>query len=819
MDKGTTDTKKSVAGGKPATQQGEEGETMGTTISVDLAKASHCLTEYLVKYDKEEVKSLADCQELMRLFGATEYTPGRFNCPWREGSDSGSMKVEKDTWYDHREKEGGDAITAVEKYKGLSFPDALNWLGDYLHLQPITREPLKVVAEYIYTDADGKPLHMKIRYLPKSFSQAHFTSEGWKPGLKGVQTVLYHLPEVIAAVREGKQIFQAEGEKDCDNLAKLGFIATTQAMGAGKWDPSYTDVLKGANVCIIADKDDAGRKHAELVASKLNGTAQSVKVIELPGEQVKDATDWIEAGGTAEELERIIKDAEVWQNKAPAEDAVKLSSPFANFIIEKGVGSTIVKTPRLLHDLRTEILKRFNGFPCRVGNELFDYDQQNGGIRQLRNPVEFFAWIQQKSRQPVNWVNVTGAVSKEELFSDLMNNARRYELICSVPTWPKRSEVFYSCGDLPEATPDHRHLETFLAFFSLADDNSRNMMRAFVASPLYYEPKVDRPLWVIDSDTGQGSGKSKLVEMVTYLYGSSADDREPFEVSVKSITNEQTADRVWRRLLSSTGRRKRVVMIDNVTGFLAAPSLAALITQSSISGLAPYGRGEETRKNDLTYVITSNSARFDRDLISRSVFIKALKPKDPDPLWVKKVVDYIDQFRMNIISEIIDCLKNRKSEAIETRTRFRTWEAIVMAPMIGDEQKRIAAIKANEEMQVDADCDQENAETLRKFITEKIRNKFGTANIPVFIPSTFLKQWFNEALPDENASQKVIPQLIKNWAKAEMIPELNITANRFYGNKERGLGWNVKIFDRNDWKKVALFTTMPPRYTDEEHWI
>ena len=778
------------------------------TIPFNFTKASRCA----VKYNKDAVKDAADCQELMRFFGATEHSQGRFNCLWREGSDSGAVAVEKNSWYDHVGKEGGDAIKLVEKAKGLKFSEAVNWLGDHLHLQPVTSQKKKI-AEYIYTDADRKPLHMKIRYLPKSFSQAHFTPEGWKPGLKGVQTVLYHLPEVIAAVREGKPIFQAEGEKDCDNLAKLGFCATTQTMGAGKWNKSYSEVLRGAEVIVIADKDDAGRKHAELVASKLNGTAQSVKVIELPGEQVKDATDWINAGGTAEALEAIVRDAETWQNKAPAEDPVKYSRPFANFTIEQTVNDNgtlqIVRTPRLLHELRTEILNRFNGFPCRVGGELFDYDAKNGGIRPLRNPVELFAWIQQKSRQAVNWGNMTGAVSKDELFSDLMNNARRYELICSVPTWPKRSEVFYSCGDLPEATPDHRHLETFLAFFSLADDNSRNMMRAFVASPLYYEPKVDRPLWVIDSDTGQGSGKSKLVEMVTYLYGSSADDREPFEVSVKSITNEQTADRVWRRLLSSTGRRKRVVMIDNVTGFLAAPSLAALITQSSISGLAPYGRGEETRKNDLTYVVTSNSARFDRDLISRSVFIKALKPKDPDPLWVKKVVDYIDQFRMNIISEIIDCLKTRKSEAIETRTRFRTWEAIVMAPMIGDEQKRIEAIKANEEMQVDADYDQEDAENLRKLMIGRIKARFGTADDPVFIPSSVYADWFKEAFPEEHISTNVIKQRVVNWAKARMIPELNATVNRFKGNETRGMGWNVEIVEKRDWDKVRLFPTTP----------
>jgi len=764
------------------------------------------------RYDKDEVKSKADCLELMRHFGATEHSSGRFNCPWREGSDSEAVAVKKDEWYDHVAKNGGDCISLVMMAKKMKFPEAVGWLGERLNLKPVPLPGAKTrVAEYVFTDADGKPLHRTIRFDPKSFSQERFTPEGWRSGLKGVKTVLYHLPEVLKAAREGRQIFLVEGEKDADNMIRIGFCATTQPMGAGKWHQSYTDALKSANVCIIADKDEPGRQHAQMVAAKLNGAAQIVKVIELPGEQVKDASDWIEAGGTAEELEVIVKDAETWQNKAQAEEADDYSKPFANFTNDSTVDASgtlkIVKTPRLLHELRNEILIRFRGFPCRVGSDLFDYDAKNGGIRLLKTSVELFAWIQQKSQKLVNWASMVGAVSKDELFSDLLNNARRYELISGVPTWPMRDDVFYSCGDLPAPTPDHRHLETFLAFFNLADEHSRVMMRAFVASPLYYEPKVDRPLWVIDSDTGQGSGKSKLVEFVAYLYGTDADDKEPFEVSVKSITNEQTADRVWKRLLSSTGRRKRIVMIDNVTGFLSAPSLAALVTQGSISGLAPYGRGEETRQNDLTYVITSNSGRFDRDLISRSIFIKVQKPEKPDPLWPKKVVKYIDQFRMNIISEIIDYLKNRKLENIETRTRFRAWEAIVMVPMIGDEQKRIAAIKANEEMQADADYDAENAETLRKLMIEKIKGKFGNADESVFIPSSVYVDWFREALPDEQKAANTIRQIVTNWAKAGMIPELNATANRYKGSI-RGMGWNVKIVDKGDWGKVKLFPTI-----------
>jgi hypothetical protein len=71
----------------------------------------------------------------------------------------------------------------------------------------------------------------------------------------------------------------------------------------------YTETLRGADVVIIADKDEPGRNHAQLVAGKLHGVAKSVRVIELPdtgGKTVKDAADFFAAGGTAETIFELV---------------------------------------------------------------------------------------------------------------------------------------------------------------------------------------------------------------------------------------------------------------------------------------------------------------------------------------------------------------------------------------------------------------------------------------------------------------------------------------------------------------------------------
>ena len=73
-----------------------------------------------------------------------------------------------------------------------------------------------------------------MRYEPKDFSQRRPDGNGgwiWKNLFKDVKPILYRLPEVVNA----NEVLIVEGEKDCDNLSELGFVATTCPMGAKKW--------------------------------------------------------------------------------------------------------------------------------------------------------------------------------------------------------------------------------------------------------------------------------------------------------------------------------------------------------------------------------------------------------------------------------------------------------------------------------------------------------------------------------------------------------------------------------------------------------
>ncbi|MBI4345922.1 MAG: AAA family ATPase [Elusimicrobia bacterium] len=164
----------------------------------------------------------------------------------------------------------------------------------------------QVVARYSYLDERGDLLYEIERREPKGFRARRPDGQGgWTYSLDGARRVIYRLPEVLAVARAGWRVYVTEGEKDADAITALGLMGTTAPFGAGKWRSEYAAALTGAEVVVVADKDGPGREHARAVARSCSRLARSVRVLELPGEHVKDASDWISAGGTRAQLEAL----------------------------------------------------------------------------------------------------------------------------------------------------------------------------------------------------------------------------------------------------------------------------------------------------------------------------------------------------------------------------------------------------------------------------------------------------------------------------------------------------------------------------------
>ena len=201
----------------------------------------------------------------------------------------------------------GDAIL-IKCHAGCQTPDIVKAIGLtmadlFLGKAGAPSAPRRIVVVYPYHNARGELLFEVVRFEPKGFAQRRLLKDGsYAWNLRGISPVLYRLPEVITGIANSQIIYIVEGEKDADNLCKLGFIATTNPMGAGKWRNAYTESLRGADVVIIPDNDDPGRAHAEGVAQNIYSVAARVRILPVPHD-ISDVSAWIAAGATREVIE------------------------------------------------------------------------------------------------------------------------------------------------------------------------------------------------------------------------------------------------------------------------------------------------------------------------------------------------------------------------------------------------------------------------------------------------------------------------------------------------------------------------------------
>lgn len=170
----------------------------------------------------------------------------------------------------------------------------------------------KVIAEYIYCDAEGTNYHMIQRTENKQFPQSQWvpssvgSSNGkWVEGAPKYK-VPYNLPTLIANRTKDKSrpIFICEGEKDADSVDGIGLVSTCNPGGCGKWTPELNKWFKGFdNVYILQDNDRIGKWHSIQVAEQILKLVKTVKIVRIPGLQKKgDVSDFIKSGGTREQL-------------------------------------------------------------------------------------------------------------------------------------------------------------------------------------------------------------------------------------------------------------------------------------------------------------------------------------------------------------------------------------------------------------------------------------------------------------------------------------------------------------------------------------
>lgn len=259
-------------------------------------------------------------ESLARLFeGATEkHGYWQAQCPAHEdrqaslsiGIDEKDPETTKLLVHCHA---GCDPRSILERV-GLTFADLTIHRNGHQGKKELDRT-------YDYVDADGRLMYQSLRYRnPKSFTQRRPDGSGgwiWKTAEAFAQGIIpylpYHLPQLLAGIAAGQTIYIVEGEKDVETLERFGLVATSNHGGAGKWRQALNQYLRGADVVLLPDNDDAGYKHGRQVASMLKPIVARLRICILPDlPDHGDVTDWLNAGHEIDELLELADQAPNW---------------------------------------------------------------------------------------------------------------------------------------------------------------------------------------------------------------------------------------------------------------------------------------------------------------------------------------------------------------------------------------------------------------------------------------------------------------------------------------------------------------------------
>lgn len=188
-------------------------------------------------------------------------------------------------------------------------------------------------AVYDYRDAEHRLRFQVVRTDPKGFRQRVPDSDasgGFRWGLGSAEALLYRLPQVLAAVRDGQTIYVAEGEKDVHALVGAGCVATCNPMGAGKWRDAFSECLRGADVVVVQDDDDAGRKHAAQVRTSLLRVGARVRIVRPAAG--KDPYDHLAAGHGVDDFVavpevRLVDEPPAWLVEIMGSESATVAQP------------------------------------------------------------------------------------------------------------------------------------------------------------------------------------------------------------------------------------------------------------------------------------------------------------------------------------------------------------------------------------------------------------------------------------------------------------------------------------------------------------
>lgn len=466
-----------------------------------------------------------------------------------------------------------------------------------------SREKRRVEATYNYVSCnDGSYCFTKLRLEGKKILYGKLANERFTYGIghdtprKSYKAIYGSLQAIQRAIKEGKPIFIVEGEKDTNTMTEQGYTAFTYG-GCSDWQTDFAELVKGADVVILADNDQPGKQVANTILHDVQSVAKSAKVIiPMPGVPKADISDYFEAGHSKEEFEQMINNAVTPNRKecvakryTPAEVKELLSYSVSqdkdgNIKSKKIIQSVRNNEIILENDCRFTGRLRFNEFSRQdylIGNVPWD-DTDNYRAWNSHDDSALFSIIQ----------------------SDygISNRADYFDAIKNVSMQRK----FHPIKDILDSLEwdGKEHIRNLLPDYLGAEDTdyTYEIMKLFMLGAVsrIYQPgcKFD---YTMILQGAQGLGKSTFLQML-------ALSSEWFTDSLDSLDSDKAAQALTGAWIIEFGELKALARtaggVDSVKRFLTA-------TQDKYR--MPYERRCDIFLRQCVFTGTTNKSDFLQD--------------------------------------------------------------------------------------------------------------------------------------------------------------------------------------------------------------
>ncbi len=617
--------------------------------------------------------------------------------------------------------QAGCATEAIVRILGLKMADLMPSTNG----QANSKGAFQIDRTYDYRDEQGVLLFQSVRLVPKDFRLRQPDGNGgWTYKIKNIRRVLFRLAELIAAAT-ATDIYVAEGEKDADNLAALGLVATTNVGGAGKWKQEYSEFLRGRNVVILPDNDGPGHNHAIMVGNSLAGVAASVKVIELPGlPEHGDISDFFDSGGTVEALAALVEAAPEWtptgratrkrgadnrhHDKAADVPTITITTD-EPAIIDAAIAAlaadpTIFKRGNVLacvsrDDKKLTGIIRPPDSPRIVPLPLPTLRERMAGNAKWIRIQDRGDKVEEVSAHPPDWA--VKAVEARGQWTDIRPIEGIVETpilrpdgtILTRPGYDAETGLLYEprcsfpeIAEQPTLDDAMRAIDALLevvADFPFALDAHRSGWLAALLTPLTrYSFHGPAPMFTFDANT-RGSGKTLAADAIGEIVCGWPMPR---------MVNPESDDETRKRITTLALEGERMILLDNLGNVLGCPSLDAALTATTWKDrVLGVNRSTAAVPLNATWYATGNNIEYNGDTIRRVVPIRIEsdleKPEERTGFRHQNLLAWIRQDRGRLIAAALTILRayhvaGRPDQRLTTWGSYEAWSAAVREPIV-----------------------------------------------------------------------------------------------------------------------------------------